>query len=240
MTDIATILFLAFNIWMLVDVIKRKAPFYWLFIILFVPFGGVIYFFVIKLRDFKSVDPINGGSADQPSVRILKHRYEESPSLNNQLDLAQALAVARKHDEAIALFGQILERYPEHKEALFGMGKSELAKKNYVASIEPLKKLIDMHRGYNDYSAVPLLAQALWESGRKDDSLEVLRTLVQFSPKLNHQLILARCLVALNINEEAQKLSNEALAEYEQAPQPIQRNHRSDAIEMRKLKKQIS
>ena len=240
MTDIATILFLAFNIWMLVDVIKRKAPFYWLFIILFVPFGGVIYFFVVKLRDFKSVDPINGLSTDRPSVNALRRSYKESPSLNNQLGLAQALAAARKHDEAIILFREVLERYPEYKEALFGVGKSELAKKNYGAAIESLKKLIEMHRGYNDYSAAPLLAQALWEAGRKDESLEVLRTLVRFSPKLNHQLILARCLVAMNINEEAKKLSDEALTEYEQAPQHIQRNHRADAIEMRKLKKQIS
>ena len=39
----------AFSIWMLVDAIQRRAPYYWYFIIA-MPFGEWIYFFMVKIK----------------------------------------------------------------------------------------------------------------------------------------------------------------------------------------------
>ncbi len=44
----------AFSIWMLVDASKRGARHWWMIIIL-VPFGEFIYFFTVKIKDFKGV-----------------------------------------------------------------------------------------------------------------------------------------------------------------------------------------
>lgn len=42
----------AFSIWMLLDAIKRRSEFYW-YVIIAVPFGELVYFFMIKIHDFK-------------------------------------------------------------------------------------------------------------------------------------------------------------------------------------------
>ena len=42
----------AFSIWMLIDASKRGARHWWIIIIL-VPFGEFIYFFMVKIKDFK-------------------------------------------------------------------------------------------------------------------------------------------------------------------------------------------
>ena len=42
----------AFSIWMLIDASKRGARHWWMIIIL-VPFGEFIYFFMVKIKDFK-------------------------------------------------------------------------------------------------------------------------------------------------------------------------------------------
>ncbi len=42
----------AFSIWMLIDAVKRGARHWWMIIIL-VPFGEFIYFFMVKIKDFK-------------------------------------------------------------------------------------------------------------------------------------------------------------------------------------------
>jgi len=41
----------AFNVWMIVDAIRRRAELYW-FIVLILPFGSLIYFFAVKARDY--------------------------------------------------------------------------------------------------------------------------------------------------------------------------------------------
>jgi hypothetical protein len=42
----------AFSAWMLIDAVKRGARHWWMIIIL-VPFGEFIYFFTVKIKDFK-------------------------------------------------------------------------------------------------------------------------------------------------------------------------------------------
>ncbi len=42
----------AFSVWMLVDAHKRGAQHYW-YLIIFFPFGEWVYFFLIKIHDFK-------------------------------------------------------------------------------------------------------------------------------------------------------------------------------------------
>jgi hypothetical protein len=44
----------AFSAWMLIDAIKRGARHWWMIIIL-VPFGEFIYFFTVKIKDFKGL-----------------------------------------------------------------------------------------------------------------------------------------------------------------------------------------
>ena len=52
----------AFTIWMLVDAIQRSAEFYWYLIIIFVPFGTWVYFFMVKMHDFQFVGPLGFSS----------------------------------------------------------------------------------------------------------------------------------------------------------------------------------
>ena len=42
----------AFSAWMVVDAFKRGAQSWWI-VIIFVPFGEFIYFFVVKIKDFQ-------------------------------------------------------------------------------------------------------------------------------------------------------------------------------------------
>lgn len=42
-----------FSIWMVVDAYKRGAEHYW-YLIIFFPFGEWIYFFLVKIHDFKT------------------------------------------------------------------------------------------------------------------------------------------------------------------------------------------
>ena len=49
MQDLVT--HLANLFWMLVDAIQRRPPYYW-YIVVFMPFGPLVYFFAIKIHDY--------------------------------------------------------------------------------------------------------------------------------------------------------------------------------------------
>ena len=63
---------------------------------------------------------------------------------------ADALSKSAKHKEAFAAFDTFLKEYPNSKlapDALYGMGYSQFALKNYKSSIATQQKVIDLHPG---------------------------------------------------------------------------------------------
>jgi hypothetical protein len=62
---ILIVLSYAFSVWMIVDAYKRGADHYW-YLIIFFPFGEWIYFFTVKLDDFK----------DSSGVRFFGPRFK--------------------------------------------------------------------------------------------------------------------------------------------------------------------
>ena len=61
---------------------------------------------------------------------------------------ANALSQSAKHKEAFAAFDAFLKEYPNSKlvaDALYGMGYSQFALKNYKSSIATQQKVIDLH-----------------------------------------------------------------------------------------------
>ena len=61
---------------------------------------------------------------------------------------ANALSQSAKHKEAFAAFDAFLKEYPNSKfvaDALYGMGYSQFALKNYKSSIATQEKVIDLH-----------------------------------------------------------------------------------------------
>ena len=41
-----------FSVWMIFDAIRRGAELYWYLVILLLPFGALIYFLLVKVRDY--------------------------------------------------------------------------------------------------------------------------------------------------------------------------------------------
>jgi hypothetical protein len=65
---ILLILSYAFSVWMLVDAYQRRAEHYW-YLIIFFPFGEWIYFFLVKVHDFRGGLFFSGTDSDCASCR---------------------------------------------------------------------------------------------------------------------------------------------------------------------------
>ncbi|MGH7450978.1 MAG: hypothetical protein ACRENG_06520 [bacterium] len=59
--------FILFKIWMVVEAVKKNAPLHWYLIIILLPFGELVYFFMEKLPDLTSNQPREGKKASATS-----------------------------------------------------------------------------------------------------------------------------------------------------------------------------
>jgi hypothetical protein len=229
---------LIFKAWMFVDAIRRGANNHWIWAILFLPLGDVAYFFVVKMRDpgMRHVaDRMLEGFKRPPPVEELEARYRTTPSIANRVALAQGLFDAGRFAESAEHFEELLARDQANKEALYGVGLCRLELDDAAGAVEPLSRLIELHRAYRDYAAWAGLCEALWKKGDEEECLELLVDLVRTAPRLRHQVLRARYLARAGRGADAQELLRAELADHDRQPRGQRSRDREWARAAQKL-----
>lgn len=226
---------IAFNLWMLIDAIRRRAELHWLLIILFVPFGSLIYFAMVKLGDFRGGGRWRGFRKPVADIASLERAAEQTPSDANKLALADALSDAERYREALPIYRDVLARDREDKRALHGLARCLLGSGQPAEAAEHYHDLLELERGYKGYSAALEYAEALWQAERRDDAIELMRALTRVSPMINHRVGLAHYLAADGHADESRQVLSLALSDYESSPAFVQRRDRSWAERARKM-----
>ncbi len=237
------VLVLAFNVWMLVDAHRRRAETYWLFIIMGVPGGSLAYFVWVKLRDPQTralTRKLWSSLERPPSLAVLRRRSEATPSFANRLALAQGLADLQQFEESKEHFLALLADRQDDPDALYGLGVCKLETGDSQGAADTLSRVVELHPTYREYAAWPELAEAWTRLGRPDDSLELLRKLVQRAPRLPHQLLLAQHLRRAGFGSEARALLERGLIEYDESPRHVRRDHRSAARQARRMLEELA
>ena len=228
---------IAFSIWMIVDAVRRRAEFYWFLIIIFLPFGSLLYFALVKLKDYdlgRLTRRLPAGGAGK-DIAKLESAVTETPSVANKLALADALEERKRYTEATPLYREVLARDDEDKQALHGLARCLLDSGEPVEAAEHYEKLLLQDRAYRDYSAALEYAEALWQSGRADDTIDLMTGLVGVSPYINHRLALAHYLSLHGRPERAREVLHEALEDYDKSPQFVKRRDRDFARRAKKM-----
>ena len=233
----------AFSVWMLVDAIGRPGiPRYWYWVIL-MPFGEWFYFFKYKIHDpdFAWLKAPFGSLLDKPlSIQELRHNAEQTPSLANQVSLAQALHDADEYEEASKLFEGALEMDSKSCDALYGLGVSRIGLGDEEGAVEHLRRLLDVEPRHHDYDGWAMLAHALWKLERRQETIEVLSRLVKTSPRLQHRMAYAYYLGLAEHRDEAKAQLATALQEFEYAPKYMKRRQRALAKKAKEMLRQLS
>lgn len=235
MLRLLPLLSLAFKIWMAIDAGRKRQPYYWFLIIFFIPFGDFVYFFAVKLGDFKW-RKVKALFRSPPTLDQLKFRYRETPSIDNRLALARALADAGRHVEAIVEFDGICASRPDEPDALWGLGLSRAALGELEEASAVLTRLVAGSPSYNDWEPWVMLAGLQHKRGLGQASLDTLRALVRKSRRAEHQLLLAEALIAADTYSEAADLLDRIVEDHAHAPDYIQRRDRRVVGRARRLR----
>jgi len=235
---IGYLLFGAFQVWMLVDAVRRRAPFYWYLVILFLgPLGTLAYFWMMKLQ--------GGGAAARaslpvaqplgPSLADLQARAQETPSELNKLAYADALAGEQRFQEAVERYREVLTLSGESREALHGLARALLALGRASDACDELATLMEIDPAFRDYGAALDYAEALWQAGQHDDAIGLLTGLVGVSKRINHRMALAHYLKEQGDRGTARTELEAALREFASSPDYVKRRDQRWADRARRL-----
>lgn len=245
------LLMLGFKGWMWVDAIRRQVPMFWFFVLL-LPAGSFIYFFAIKLPDFRVrpaiplEDQTNNQTLDRDAPRpnldlgALRIAVQESPSFDNRVALGFGLLYEEHPQEAKQVFEQALSSHPQEKPALVGLGAAELDLKNPKAAIEHLGSVVDRTFAYRDYGAAHMLVQALKDDGAHDDALALAERIARHSRRYEHAYILALLQIDLLHASAAKATLQQLIDAIEAEPDYIKRRTRELLGEARKQLRGLS
>ena len=122
----------------------------------------------------------NGGATGTSTVAAVEEKDAKA------FADANALSKSAKHKEAFAAFDVFLKEYPTSKlvpDALYGMGYSQFALKNYKSSIATQQKVVDLHpESAKVPDAMYNQANSQIQLGQVTNAKKTLRSLVEKHP----------------------------------------------------------
>jgi hypothetical protein len=217
-----------------VHAIRAGVAPYWFCVIVLVPFGELIYAASV-LMPGGSVARRVVAKRDRRGLRELRYAYEQNPSLQHEVELADRLAAEGETAEATSLYQRALARDASYLRALYGLGVCQLGAGLHEAAALNLRRVVEASRTYDEYRAWLALAQALRAQGRTDEAVAELEKLFAASPRLAHAVELGGALGAAGRTDEARRLVERAIEDHRHAPRHVRRDSRAAFRRAREL-----
>lgn len=238
MIRLVGVVMLGLKAWMLYDAYRRRAERHWFWIILGVPGGSVLYFIAVRAQDHDARQATEGVLAlfrRPPGLDELRADFEDSPSHQHRLRLAQGLFDAQHVSDARAHFRAMHAARADDPDVSFGLALCEIELGEHGAGIELLRGLIERKPAHNDFAAYPVLARALYATGEEGACMELLHGLARREPRLPHVVLLARYLRRQGDEAGAAVQLRDALRQHERAPRHVRKQYGHAARSARKL-----
>jgi hypothetical protein len=229
----------ALTIWMLIDAFRRPVEGYWPWVILFFqPLGAWIYFFLVKVRDFRTPQGFTlwqGG----PSLKELRYRAESTPTLANHLALAQRLIQRQGYDEAVPHLQVAHKIEPDHGQVLYSLALCHARAERPADAVPLLQRLLAKDPRWSNYAASYLMIETRREMDDHAGAVAGCRELARLAPTLQHQCLLAETLLDAGQPKEARDVLDRSLRDHQFASGQVRWRNRRWARQARRLLRDI-
>jgi len=227
---ILSVLIWAFSFWMVVDSILRRKSLGWVMVILLMrPYGGLIYLVWRKVSESPRGRALLGRAVPALASPIGNTTGAPTASIGASepsLDVADQLEEQLRFTEAAAIYRQIVGRDAMSARALHGLARCLVELRQPDEALQRYEALMAIDPRFRNYAAALEYAEALHQSGRSADAIDLLEGLVQETGRLNHRLALAHYCQAAGQTGRARSVLSEALVAYDSSPAPEQAANR--------------
>ncbi|GAA4959714.1 hypothetical protein [Algibacter aquimarinus] len=222
---------------------KNRNPYYWAFLILFLPLVSCIIYFITQVYNKRDAEKISNEIAHvinpTKKVKDLEKRLEFSESYQNRVNLADAYIEIKDYNNAI----------PHYLEAL-----EDKSQKNFYATkqlieayfnVEDCEKVIQYSEQIKDHPEFQksrtqfLYGLALERIGKIEEAEANLRQIDIRYSFYEERLLLAKFLLSINKNNDAKDILNEVQTESNHMTKPNKRLYRATILEVDNLLKEL-
>jgi hypothetical protein len=209
----------AFQIWMLIDALRRREWVWALFILVFHTFAALWYFFMVyraapaATRGFELP-----GAYDRRRIKELQAQIHHLDKAHHHSQLGDIYFQQGKLDQAEACYRAALEREPEEIDTRAHLGQCLLRQKR-AAEARPLLEGVVAQDPKHDYGhSMMALAEALGALGETDAAIGVWQRVTENHSYARARVQLAELLLAKSQPDQARGLVREILSDDAHAP----------------------
>jgi hypothetical protein len=173
---------IAFQIWMVIDCIKRKESFFWIAVILlFGPLGALVYLVGVKLAGVKIKAKLNfnsKGRAQNGEVDRLEELVKLHGKAFHHKELGLKYLYLGDLGKAELHLSQSVEKDEELLDAHYGLSKALYGQGKYLESAHVLEVLTAKDKKFDYGNALLGLAESYRMAGMEDKAMEAYEAVV--------------------------------------------------------------
>jgi hypothetical protein len=174
------LLWMVFVIWMIVDCLREKNQFFWIWLILlFQPFGALVYFVVHKLPNLELGRRLDAVWSGRRRIQALKAKIHDMDRPLHWAKLGDEYATARNWLQAARCYEESLARDPDTEEARYGLGRAHLALGRFDEALDELLPLVETAPRYAYGEGQWAVARAWRGLGRADEAIGAYEALLK-------------------------------------------------------------
>lgn len=152
----------------IIHFVRRRPDGYWLWIILFIPLGSVIYIAMEVIPDLGLLRNTFQGFPRRKRIRHLEALVLDNPAVGNLEELGDLYLDEGNFKRAKEFFDRAVATRSSSDDAYYRRGITEIELGDYAAAVTDLEYIVSRDRKYGSYRAIGLLAHAYAQTGQPD------------------------------------------------------------------------
>lgn len=213
------LVFTAFQVWMLVDAVRRREWFWAVLIFLFSFLTALLYFFLVYRQAPAATQGFElPGAVDRRRIRELQAQIHHLDKPHHYLELGDIFFHQGKLDKAEAAYRAAYEREPQDLDIRSHLGHC-LLRLGKPADARPLLEGVCREDAGHDYGhSLMALAETLMALGELDAAIPIWQQVTEQHSYPRARVQLAELLLAKDQKEKAVALLREVLEDEPHAP----------------------
>lgn len=207
---------LAFQLWMLVDAIRRQEWIWVIFIIIFPLLNAILYYFMVY-RTASAASPTAGfelpGTYKRNRIKELQAQIHHLDKAHHHAELGDIYFQQGKLDEAEKCYRAAIERDASDPDFQAHLGQCLLRQGKAVEAVPLLEKIVRENPRHDYGHTLMAYAETLTKLGRRDDALQAWKTVLEHHSYARARVQLAQLYVERGEKELARQELKEFLAD---------------------------
>lgn len=219
---------------------KNRNPYYWFFIIFFVPVLGCIIYLITQVYNKRDAEKITSELTHiinpTKKVKDLERQLQFSETYQNRVNLADAYLEIKDFDNAVTYYLEALEDDFENDLYVIKQIMEAYFHNEDFNSVILNAEKIKNHPEFKKSRAQFLYGLALERVGKLDEAEANLKAIDIRYSFYNERLVFAKFLISRDKIEEAKAILDEIFNESKHMTKPNRKLFRSTIIEVEKLR----